>query len=324
VVLSNGHAEDVVGPSTNLVSTDLGLPGDPDLSALAGVPISQAFDATTLSFDFVPSASVLQFSYVFASKEYNEFVGTQFNDVFGFFLNGKNVAVIPGTNTPVSINNVNKGVNSQFFIDNDPNDFGGNPGPVPFALNGLTVVLPVNVVVSPGVVNHIKLGVQDISDPILDSVVFIAAGSFSSVPNPPMPQPAKPVAYRPFRYVLNETTDTYDGNITVINQGGQPLKSPITVAFELLPATVSLANSTGTVTVPDGATVAGITVNNIDVFPQQVLRVTAQFTNPPPPVPISTFFEGYFVDVLGGSSTSTVTAATASSQTSNGLSPSLR
>jgi hypothetical protein len=320
VVLSNGHAVDVVGPSTNMASTNLGLAGDTDLDALAGVQASDGHDATLLQFDVVPSSNLLKFSYVFGSEEYNQFVGAGFNDVFGFFVNGKNVAVIPGTATPVSINTVNKGVNSQFFIDNDPADFGNGPGPVQTALNGLTVVLPVTVAVTPGAVNHIKLGIEDTGDGIFDSDVFIAAGSFSSIPTPPAPLPAKPVAFRPFRYVFNETSSTYDGNITVINEGGQPLLSPITMAFELLPVTVTVANTTGPVTVADGSVVAGITVNNINVNPGQVLRVTAQFTNPPPPAVLSTFFEGYLVDVLSGMSAT----ATASAGTSSSIRPALR
>ena len=33
----------------------------------------------------------------------------RFNDVFGFFLDGKNIALIPATESPVSIDNVNGG-----------------------------------------------------------------------------------------------------------------------------------------------------------------------------------------------------------------------
>src|SRR5947209_18459335 len=110
---------------------------------------------------------MVSFKYVFASEEYNQFVGSQFNDVFGFFLNGKNVALVPGTNSPVSINTINKQTNSQFFIDNDPADFGGGPGPLQVSLNGLTKVLTVSAEVNPGVVNHIKLAIQDDGDHVL-------------------------------------------------------------------------------------------------------------------------------------------------------------
>ncbi len=60
-------------------------------------------------------------------------VNSSFNDVFGFFVNGTNFALLPGTTTPVSINNVNNGFisggnagsgpcqNCAFFRDNAPN-----------------------------------------------------------------------------------------------------------------------------------------------------------------------------------------------------------
>ena len=66
-------------------------------------------------------------------RNITDFVG-RFNDVFGFFLTAPdgapvNMALIPGTNLPVSINDVNDGnpdndppippANSQFYINNE-------------------------------------------------------------------------------------------------------------------------------------------------------------------------------------------------------------
>jgi hypothetical protein len=284
ITLSSGHVKDLPGPSTNFASTDLGLPGDPDLDAIVG---STGFDATVLEFDFVPRGANLSFQFVFGSEEYNEFVGSEFNDVFAFLLNGKNVALVPGTNTPVSINNVNKNSNSQFFIDNDPADFGGGPGPVQTALNGLTTVLTVQATVTPNVTNHIKLAIQDVSDGILDSAVFIKAGSFSVG--------AKPVGYHPFRYVLHPQTQTYDGNITVTNVGDTPLTGPLVVLLSGLPPGVQVANATP-VTTSTGATVLVLPLPIASLNPQQVARVPVKLSNPLR-VPMSTFFEGYEIDV---------------------------
>lgn len=49
-------------------------------------------DATILSFDFQSNGDAAYFNYIFGSDEYNEYVGSTFNDVFGFFFNGVNVA----------------------------------------------------------------------------------------------------------------------------------------------------------------------------------------------------------------------------------------
>src|SRR5438105_5751555 len=168
-----------------------GQPGDTDLSALAGqtanppqasVPTN---DAAVLQFDFVPNTSQLTFSYVFSSDEYNEFVHSEFNDVFGFFVNGQNCALVPGTTKPVTVNSVNGGNpfgtsadNPQFYRNNDPSD----PGPpgIDTEMDGLTTVFTCQANVNPGASNHIKLAIADTSDNALDSNVFIEAGSFTA------------------------------------------------------------------------------------------------------------------------------------------------
>jgi hypothetical protein len=191
IILSTGFAASVVGPNDVdvIVSNILGIAGDADLGAVT-------YDATVLSFDFIPTYDTISFQYVFASEEYNQFVYSSFNDVFGFFINGVNVALIPGTMTVVSINNVNNCDNPSYFVDNigDPQD-GGCAIVRPSAglntsMNGLTTILTVNAAVTPGVANHIKLAIADVTDYRLDSNVFIRASSFSSVLTPtPTPTP---------------------------------------------------------------------------------------------------------------------------------------
>lgn len=185
VVLSSGAVSNVIGPNCSTgISAANDTPGDPDLDTLVGV---QTNDAAVLEFDFVPAGGTLRFQYVFGSDEYSEFVG-QFDDVFGFFVNGTNAALLPGTTTPVSINTVNNGnsgdatvpiSNPQFFVNNDI-----EPPTPPVQLNteldGLTVVLSVQVPVNAGVTNHIKLAIADALDEALDSDVFIQAGSLNS------------------------------------------------------------------------------------------------------------------------------------------------
>ena len=182
IVLSTGDIYSVVGPNTaDDTTTDNGMPGDADLDSL--IPGYTTFDACVLEFDFVPTSDVVTFEYVFGSEEYNEYVFSNYNNVFGFFINGVNCALIPGTSTPVAINNVNGGnpfgvgaVNPAYYRNNDPDD----PGPptIDTELDGLTVVLSVTADVNAGETNHIKLAIADAGDAILDSDVFIAAESF--------------------------------------------------------------------------------------------------------------------------------------------------
>lgn len=150
IVLSSGSARNVAGYNCeDGMSVDNGEPGDADLNTIVGTG-NTTNDAAVLEFDFVPTSSVISFQYVFASEEYNDFV-FQFNDVFGFFLTDKttntktNIALIPGTDLPVSINNVNDGnplgtnpVNPQFYINNQ--FIYPPPAPLDTEMNGLTVV----------------------------------------------------------------------------------------------------------------------------------------------------------------------------------------
>jgi hypothetical protein len=173
IVLTTGDAAIAARPSNTAPNAgrNNGLGGNANLSALSG---GSTFDATSLDFDFQfngGGGGSLFFNYVFASEEYNEFVGTGFNDVFAFFLDGVNIAKLPN-NTPVTINNVNLSVNSAFYRNN-------SPGPYPTEYDGLTTVLTAQALgLAPGT-HHIQLAIADTGDGIYDSAVFIQGGSFS-------------------------------------------------------------------------------------------------------------------------------------------------
>lgn len=305
--LSTGKAADIVGPNdTGSKTTVQGTPGDAQLTAINGVP---TFDASVLSFDFIPQGANLSFKYVFGSEEYNEFVNTQFNDVFAFFLNGKNVAVVPNTATPVTINTINLTTNSQYYINNaGPGDPTPAVGPLlNTQLDGLTVVLTVTATVNPGVVNHIKLAIADGGDPSLDSNVLIQSGSFAA-PMAPILQ-----AYRPLRYAFRDLEQnlgqqgplpiggtasafTFDGLVTVVNVGNLAASGTARVYFRDLPSGVTLLNATGF----DPALkepyidVTGVTIPD-DSTP---LRVPVKFSNPELQS-LGTFFVGrYNLDVI--------------------------
>jgi uncharacterized repeat protein (TIGR01451 family) len=177
IVLSSGLVTNAIGPNTaDGTGFSLGTSGSTDLNAL--IPGFTTFDATVLEFDFVVAESALSFQYVFASEEYNEFVNSSFNDVFGFFVDGVNIARLPGTTTPVAINNVNAELNAGFYRNNDPGDL-GQPTPFATAADGFTSVLQASVTLLPGT-HRIKLAIADAGDSILDSWVFLSTQSFVS------------------------------------------------------------------------------------------------------------------------------------------------
>lgn len=191
VVLSSGDATVCGQPAANFSSNTNLTISDPDLVAISGGTIN---DAAVLEFDFVPMGDSLKFNFVFGSEEYPEFV-CSFNDAFGFFLSGpgiagpyqngaENIALIPGTTIPVTINNVNNGLN------NDPNAPGcpatnpqyyvNNATGTTVIFDGFTTVLQARAAVQCGQTYHIKLAVGDALDNAYDSGVFLEAGSFTS------------------------------------------------------------------------------------------------------------------------------------------------
>jgi hypothetical protein len=196
VILSSGRADDVTGPnSSSSTTTAVGQPGDPQLSALAGYP---TYDASVLEFQFeVPEgAEQVFFTYVFGSEEYTEYVGSTFNDVFAFWVNGQNCAVV-GDGQPVSINTINHGntarsfdpVNPALYVNNDPFDGSLATPPLEAAtapynteMDGFTVPLVCSAEVDPAATNTMRLAIADASDDVLDSWVLIQAGSLSITP----------------------------------------------------------------------------------------------------------------------------------------------
>lgn len=170
-VPEEGFESSVVGPNTDDgITGAMDQPGDEDLTALIEDPTN---DAAVLELDFVPQSDQVTFNYVFGSDEYLEYVAS-YNDVFGFFVNGENCATVD--DQPVSVNNINTTENTDLFRNNDPNEPG--PATIDAEMDGLTTVLGCTASVEAGTTNHLKLAIADARDSILDSVVFIEAGSF--------------------------------------------------------------------------------------------------------------------------------------------------
>ncbi len=201
IILGTGNVQVAVGPN-NLDNATLGggvSSSDPDL----GIILSNAqYDVAVLEFDFIPAGDSVQFRYVFASEEYPEYVCSDYNDVFGFFISGPgfsggfsnggvNLALVPGTATFVAINTVNPGVAGLGFFPftcaaSDPNwtsystYYVDNSGGATIQYDGFTRVLTASARVQCGETYHIKMAIADMGDENYDSGVFLEAGSFNS------------------------------------------------------------------------------------------------------------------------------------------------
>ena len=192
VVLTSSHVTPFLNHSNNSTgSYTINNSAGSGNVHLNGVATGSVNDASMLGFDFVSNGDAAYFNYVFGSEEYNEWVGSQYNDVFGFFVAGVttpspfvNVALIPGTSTPVAINNVNNGSYSAYYNDNTGGAFANE-------LDGFTTVLQAQVTgLTAGETYHIDMAVCDVGDSAYDAAVFIQAGSFSDKPtDPSIPEP---------------------------------------------------------------------------------------------------------------------------------------
>ncbi len=193
LILGSGAVTGAIGPNTS-GSFNASPPsgsdgfGDPDLAALAGNTIN---NAAILEFDFVPNGDEIAFNFVFSSEEYPEYV-FNINDAFGFFISGpgingpftnnaENIALIPNTSLPITINSVNAQVNTEYYIANHNPD---NTLATFYNVqaDAFTTVLTAQSTVQCGETYHIKIAIGDASDGNWDSWVFLEEGSFSSAP----------------------------------------------------------------------------------------------------------------------------------------------
>lgn len=208
IVLATGNVESLVcGPNNvggmGVVLTGDAATGDADLAALIeGISLN---DVAILEFDFIPANNFVEFEYVFASEEYPEWVCSEFNDLFGFFISGPgingsfengaiNIAQVYSprldSNIIVSINTINNGYagGSNIGCEVGPNGLVGdtiyyvnNIGGDSTQFDGFTKVLRASYgQLQPCKTYHIKLVIADASDSSFDSAVFLKANSFNA------------------------------------------------------------------------------------------------------------------------------------------------
>jgi gliding motility-associated-like protein len=187
VLLTTGRATSAIGPNNAITSEGpTNWQGDGDLEDALNIGQSSV-NATVLEFDFLPLSNKISFDYIFSSEQYL-LNGTQnqcnFTDGFVFLLKKANtsetyinLAVVPGTTTPVRVNTVRgpgsicPPSNPQFF-----DAFNGVNHPTNY--NGQTKILSAKATVVPGTLYHIKLVVADQGNNLYDSAIFLGAGSF--------------------------------------------------------------------------------------------------------------------------------------------------
>ncbi len=186
-IANNGSGPQGPNNSTNS-GVDNGYPGFSALSSQAGAP---TYNAAILEFDFVPYSDTVRFKYVFGSEEYPEYVCSDFNDAFAFFISGPgiggaaNIARLPNGQT-VTINNVNggnpggTGSGIPACGASNPAYYVNNTGGTGIQYDGFTKVLEAVSKVQCGQTYHLIIAIADAGDGIFDSGIFLEANSLTS------------------------------------------------------------------------------------------------------------------------------------------------
>ncbi|GLI65317.1 hypothetical protein VaNZ11_008860, partial [Volvox africanus] len=192
VVLSTGGTSTINCNYNSRTSTTTVIEGslesDADLASL--VPGQFLYDTVALEFDVTfSSAGWFTLSYVFASDEYAEWVGSAFGDVLGVFVtpssdgddsNTTNVAQVPDAGVPVLSSTVNAVNNNFSFVSNQLGDVANKR---PLEADGYTrklLTAPYEVAANQSY--HIKLAIADTGDQLVDSWMYIGGGSLTLVP----------------------------------------------------------------------------------------------------------------------------------------------
>lgn len=183
MISTGGVANYGDGPNTvPNFTTAYGAPANPAQEALLD-PITGGifnhFDTTQIdvTFDMMPGFETVFFNVVFGSEEFDEFVGSEFIDGFGLYVNGTNVAFVDGL--PVNINHPEfefaAGTELNGVLDGATGAFG------PFVHTFSAPAAPTG--------NTLTFIVADTSDADLDTTAYIAGLGGTPVPilseNPP-------------------------------------------------------------------------------------------------------------------------------------------
>ncbi|TAE63107.1 MAG: hypothetical protein EAY77_05880, partial [Flavobacteriia bacterium] len=194
VIIRSGNAVNSSGnySDSNNSTVCSGLT-DLDLRAisLANGNTGSINDASFIKFNFTPFTDNFSFNFIFASNEYGTFQ-CGYSDVFAFILTDvtagtapQNLAVIPGTSTPVSVTNIRNNAFNPSCPSVNPNYFSVyTPNVTPASntvmnMRGYTVPMTATATVIPNHNYTIKLVIGDYNDTQYDSAVFIEGGSFN-------------------------------------------------------------------------------------------------------------------------------------------------
>ncbi len=210
ILFSTGNAmEDLMSRNKEVnkgVIVNLYKYSDPDLVKIFP---NALYDVVVFTFDVTLDSytTALRVGFQFGSEEYPDFVGSEFNDVFGFFVEGEgidgtfNMARLPTNQNVISINSVNYGrrgyeakdiqrpldlkQSSQYINNGHTTNYiketdrllknrNENFKPVFIEYNGLTKLITYDLInLYPETTYKFKIAIADSGDGLFDSGVLI-------------------------------------------------------------------------------------------------------------------------------------------------------
>lgn len=254
VILSTGDVLNAAGPNSSMLEDgNQAWTGDVDLEntlAAAGIPMNST-NATVLEFDFIPISTYFNFDFIFASEEYGNFQ-CNFSDAFAFLLTNTltgetvNLAVVPGTNTPISVATIRDYLYNSYCTSENAEYFGRFNGGSNIAssainFNGQTTLLNASATLTAGVPYHIKLVIADRGDYRSDSAIFIDSNS------------------------LNIGQDVLGPNITIANGTAPCFGGTHILDTQLNPDDFTFVWKRNNVVIP-GATAASLEINQAGTY----------------------------------------------------------
>jgi len=249
VILSTGRAIDFTNPAGGFFwnpnqanqsdsrSTDTSGPNNnPMFNEAAGAP---TYDAAWLDVDFIPTGNLMTMQFVFSSEEYPEYATGLYQDFFGVWVNGQQVQLAVGDGD-IDPNNLNAGSNQNLFVSNTGSQYNTE-------MDGFTVTMTLTMVVNPGEVNSIRIGIADVLDAQYDSNVLIAGNSVQTV----LVAETDLIRLHPDATaivdVLGNDVNLTGGVLTITHVNGQPVVAGSTLT--LATGQQVTVNADGTITI---------------------------------------------------------------------------
>ena len=147
---------------------------DPDLQAL--FPDKKLNDSATLEFTIVANGENLNFNYNVFSREWDQ--NAAYQDAFGLFVNGENIAYLPNGET-VNIDSIrnykDENGNPSLYVTKSQNPDMGN-------FTGVSKTLKCSKQVKKGDEVTIKIAIADTTDHALDTLISIQGQSIAFIP----------------------------------------------------------------------------------------------------------------------------------------------